>query len=96
MQQLASYLSGTWQTGRGHARTIHHAISGEALWEVTSEGLDMAQARRFAIERGGKALEAMTFIERSAMLKAVARYLLEQKAALYTISAETGATRADS
>lgn len=56
----------------------------------------MAQARRFAIERGGKALEAMTFIERSAMLKAVARYLLEQKAALYTISAETGATRADS
>ena len=41
MQQLASYLSGAWQTGRGHARTIHHAISGEALWEVTSAGLDM-------------------------------------------------------
>ena len=56
MQQLASYLSGAWQTGRGNARTIHHAISGEALWEVTSAGLDMAQARRFAIERGGKAL----------------------------------------
>jgi hypothetical protein len=28
MQQLASYLSGAWQTGRGRARTIHHAISG--------------------------------------------------------------------
>ncbi|MCV5761931.1 hypothetical protein OFN40_32730, partial [Escherichia coli] len=54
MQQLASYLSGAWQTGRGRARTIHHAITGAALWEVTSEGLDMAQARRFAIERGGK------------------------------------------
>ncbi|WP_373682073.1 MULTISPECIES: hypothetical protein, partial [Klebsiella] len=23
MQQLASYLSGAWQTGRGRARTIH-------------------------------------------------------------------------
>jgi oxepin-CoA hydrolase/3-oxo-5,6-dehydrosuberyl-CoA semialdehyde dehydrogenase len=46
---------------------------------VTSEGLDMAQARRFAIERGGKALQAMTFIERSAMLKAVAKHLLEQR-----------------
>ncbi|WP_440136995.1 hypothetical protein, partial [Klebsiella pneumoniae] len=23
-------------------RTIHHAITGAALWEVTSEGLDMA------------------------------------------------------
>ena len=92
MQQLASYLSGTWQTGRGHARTIHHAISGDALWEVTSAGLDMAQARRFAIERGGKALQAMTFIERSAMLKAVAKHLLELKADFYAISAETGAT----
>ena len=28
MQQLASYLSGAWQTGRGRARTIHHAITG--------------------------------------------------------------------
>ncbi|HBX3656680.1 TPA: phenylacetic acid degradation bifunctional protein PaaZ, partial [Klebsiella pneumoniae subsp. pneumoniae] len=93
MQQLASYLSGAWQTGRGRARTIHHAITGAALWEVTSEGLDMAQARRFAIERGGKALQAMTFIERSAMLKAVAKHLLEQKDQFYAISAQTGATR---
>ncbi len=31
MQQLASYLSGAWQTGRGRARTIHHAITGAAL-----------------------------------------------------------------
>lgn len=96
MQQLASYLSGAWQTGRGRARTIHHAITGAALWEVTSEGLDMAQARRFAIERGGKALQAMTFIERSAMLKAVAKRLLEKKDEFYAISAQTGATRADS
>ena len=96
MQQLASYLSGAWQTGRGRARTIHHAITGAALWEVTSEGLDLAQARRFAIERGGKALQAMTFIERSAMLKAVAKRLLEQKDEFYAISAQTGATRADS
>ncbi len=52
MQQLASFLSGTWQSGRGRSRLIHHAISGEALWEVTSEGLDMAAARQFAIEKG--------------------------------------------
>ena len=96
MQQLASYLSGVWQSGRGRARPIRHAISGETLWEVTSEGLDMAQARRFAIDRGAKALQAMTFIERSAMLKAVAKHLLEQKDEFYAISAQTGATRADS
>ena len=60
MQQLASFLSGTWQSGRGRSRLIHHAISGEALWEVTSEGLDMAAARQFAIEKGAPALRAMT------------------------------------
>ncbi|HBZ74742.1 MAG TPA: phenylacetic acid degradation bifunctional protein PaaZ, partial [Leclercia adecarboxylata] len=67
MQQLASFLSGTWQSGRGRERTIQHAISGEALWQVTSEGLDMAAARRYAIEKGGESLHAMTFIERAAM-----------------------------
>ncbi|MFJ3456579.1 phenylacetic acid degradation bifunctional protein PaaZ [Scandinavium goeteborgense] len=96
MQQLTSFLSGSWQSGRGRARTIHHAITGESLWEVTSEGLDLAQARRYAIENGGEALGKMTFVERAAMLKAVAKHLLEQKDAFYALSAQTGATRADS
>jgi oxepin-CoA hydrolase/3-oxo-5,6-dehydrosuberyl-CoA semialdehyde dehydrogenase len=63
---------------------------------VTSEGLDLAQARRYAIEKGGEALSKMTFVERAAMLKAVAKHLLEQKDAFYALSAQTGATRADS
>lgn len=96
MQQLASFLSGAWQYGRGHARKIHHAISGEALWEVSSDGLDMAAARRYAIEQGGAALHRMTFVERAAMLKAVAKHLLAHKESFYTLSAQTGATRADS
>ncbi|HGU8798258.1 TPA: phenylacetic acid degradation bifunctional protein PaaZ [Escherichia coli] len=96
MQQLASFLSGTWQSGRGRSRLTHHAISGEALWEVTSEGLDMAAARLFAIEKGAPALRAMTFIERAAMLKAVAKHLLSEKERFYALSAQTGATRADS
>ncbi len=96
MQQLASFLSGTWQSGRGRSCLIHHAISGEALWEVTSEGLDMAAARQFAIEKGAPALRAMTFIERAAMLKAVAKHLLSEKERFYALSTQTGATRADS
>ncbi|HID4590595.1 TPA: phenylacetic acid degradation bifunctional protein PaaZ, partial [Enterobacter cloacae] len=96
MQQLASFLSGVWQSGRGRERTIHHAISGEALWSVTSEGLDMAAARRYAITHGGEALHAMTFIERAAMLKAVAKHLLSLKETFYALSAQTGATKGDS
>jgi oxepin-CoA hydrolase/3-oxo-5,6-dehydrosuberyl-CoA semialdehyde dehydrogenase len=38
----------------------------------------------------------MTFIERAAMLKALAKHLLGKKEALYAISYQTGATRADS
>lgn len=48
---------------------------------MTSEGLDMAAARLFAIEKGAPALRAMTFIERAAMLKAVAKHLLSEKSA---------------
>lgn len=96
MQQLTSFLSGSWQSGRGRVRTLQHAITGETLFEVTSEGLDMADARRYAIEHGGAALGKMTFVERAAMLKAVARHLLEQKEHFYALSAQTGATRADS
>lgn len=96
MQQLTSFLSGSWQSGRGGERSIHHAITGDALYSVTSVGLDMAQAKRYAIEHGGTALGKMTFIERAAMLKAVAKHLLEQKETFYTLSAQTGATRADS
>jgi oxepin-CoA hydrolase/3-oxo-5,6-dehydrosuberyl-CoA semialdehyde dehydrogenase len=96
MQQLASFLSGAWQSGRGRERSIHHAITGEPLWQVTSEGLDMAAARCYAIEKGGGSLHGMTFIERAAMIKAVAKHLLSQKELFYTLSAETGATKADS
>ncbi|NIF47229.1 phenylacetic acid degradation bifunctional protein PaaZ [Enterobacter sp. Ap-1006] len=96
MQQLTSYLSGTWFSGQGKERTIFHAVSGEPLWQVTSEGADMAAAKRFAIAQGGKALQAMTFIQRAAMLKAVAKHLLAQKEAFYQVSYQTGATRADS
>jgi oxepin-CoA hydrolase/3-oxo-5,6-dehydrosuberyl-CoA semialdehyde dehydrogenase len=96
MQQLTSYLAGGWAMGHGKERTINHAINGEVLYQVTSEGLDMAKARRYAIDHGGKALSAMTFVERAAMLKAVAKHLLANKEAFYEISWQTGATRADS
>ncbi len=46
---------------------------------MTSEGLDMAAARQFAIEKGAPALRAMTFIERAAMQAAVAKHLLSEK-----------------
>jgi len=45
---------------------------------------------------GGPALRRLTFHQRAAMLKAVAKHLLERKESFYALSAATGATRADS
>ncbi|PIJ42012.1 phenylacetic acid degradation bifunctional protein PaaZ [Tatumella sp. OPLPL6] len=96
MQKLSSFVCNQWQTGQGEGRVIRHAISDEALWEVSSEGIDFAAACHYAKTVGAPALQAMTFIERAALLKAVAKHLLAEKAAFYEISQQTGATRADS
>ncbi|WP_244584464.1 phenylacetic acid degradation bifunctional protein PaaZ, partial [Escherichia coli] len=82
--------------GSDFRRWVWITIAPFVTWEVTSEGLDMAAARLFAIEKGAPALRAMTFIERAAMLKAVAKHLLSEKERFYALSAQTGATRADS
>lgn len=96
MQKLSSFVCNQWQTGQGEGRVIRHAISDEALWQVSSEGIDFAAACHYAKTVGAPALQAMTFIERAALLKAVAKHLLAEKAAFYEISQQTGATRADS
>ena len=36
MQQLHSYLSGAWVYGQGKAREIHHAVTGQPLYQVCS------------------------------------------------------------
>ncbi|MDE1487608.1 phenylacetic acid degradation bifunctional protein PaaZ [Xenorhabdus bovienii] len=95
MQQLTSYICGAWVYGQGNARTLHHAVSGEALYQVCSDGLPLADSLGYAREKGGKSLSAMTFQQRAQMMKAVAKHLLANKETLYAISAETGATRAD-
>ncbi|MFC0227324.1 phenylacetic acid degradation bifunctional protein PaaZ [Serratia aquatilis] len=96
MQQLNSYLSGRWVYGQGESREIYHAASGEPLFQVCSEGLPLADSLDYARKLGGKALAGMTFQQRAQMMKAVAKYLLVHKEALYQISYQTGATRNDS
>ncbi|MFV0549640.1 MAG: phenylacetic acid degradation bifunctional protein PaaZ [Limnobaculum xujianqingii] len=95
MQQLTSYISGRWIYGEGRPRLIHHAISGEALYQVCSDGLPLAESLEYARRNGGKALSAMTFQQRAQMMKALAKHLLAHKESLYESAYQTGATRAD-
>lgn len=96
MQQLTSYLSGRWVYGEGRPREIYHAVSGEALYQVCTDGLPLAESLTYARNHGGAVLAAMTFQQRAQMMKALAKHLLAHKESLYEISFQTGATRADS
>ena len=95
MEKLQSYVSGEWQAGAGAGRPVRHAVTGETLYEVTSEGLDMAAMLTYA-RQGGKELAAMSFHQRALMLKNLASHLAAKKEDFYGLSTATGATRKDS
>jgi oxepin-CoA hydrolase/3-oxo-5,6-dehydrosuberyl-CoA semialdehyde dehydrogenase len=72
------------------------ASTGETVAEAGSAGIDFAAALTHARTRGGEALRALSFHERAALLKALAKRLTEHKDEFYALSARTGATQADS
>lgn len=94
--KLSSYIAGEWREGESRGVETFDAVSGETVCYVSSDGIDFAQALRYGREVGGAALRAMTFHERAAALKAMAKQLMADKEDFYALSAKTGATRADS
>ncbi len=96
MSKLEHYVQGRWQSGAGAGQPLLSAVNGAAVASITSDGLDFAGVLEYARDVGGKALRQYTFHERALMLKAVAKHLNDNKAALYKLSTETGATRKDS
>ena len=94
MQQLESYLNGSWHPGSG--TPLHDPTTGETVAECGSEGLDLAAAVRHGREVGGPALRAMTFPERAAMLKALAGAIHEIRDELLDLARINGGnTRGD-
>jgi oxepin-CoA hydrolase/3-oxo-5,6-dehydrosuberyl-CoA semialdehyde dehydrogenase len=93
--KLKNYVRGEWVEGTGKAADLVHAVTGEKIGEASTGGIDFGAVADYARTVGGPKLRAMTFHERAAMLKAMAKHLLEHKEALYRVSAMTGATKAD-
>ena len=94
--QLQSYIGGAWHSGRDAGVAMRDATTGEIVAEASSAGIDFAAALRHARQIGGPALRALTFHERAALLKALAKRLTECKEEFYALSYRTGATRSDS
>ena len=93
---LQNYAEGRWVAGSGGLAELRSAIDGEIVALTSSQGLDFGAMARFAREQGGPALRALTFHQRAGMLKALAEALTARMDELYALSANTGATKADS
>ncbi|MEO4000219.1 phenylacetic acid degradation bifunctional protein PaaZ [Mesorhizobium sp. CAU 1732] len=93
---LQSFAAGRWVAPQGNISTLKSAVTGRAVAEIGSGGLDFATMAEHARSTGGPALRALTFHQRAALLKALAQYLNERRDPLYELSYDTGATRSDS
>jgi oxepin-CoA hydrolase/3-oxo-5,6-dehydrosuberyl-CoA semialdehyde dehydrogenase len=91
---LQSYIAGRWQGARA-GQPLASAVDGRVVATTHEDALDFGSAVAHAREVGIKSLLALDFQQRAAILKALARFLLERKESLYTVSAHTGATRTD-
>src|SRR5688500_6556752 len=96
MPKLENYISGKWITGDGEGDALYNAVNGDEIARATTKGLDFAAMLDYGRKVGNPALRKLTFHERGRMLRALALYLSERKEKFYTVSFQTGATRADS
>lgn len=95
MITLKSYACGEWREGAGTPRVVRHAVTGEPLARVSSEGLDFRAMLEYGRTKGGPALRRMTFPERAAILKKMAGVLNEHLDELHSVATSYGATRKD-
>jgi oxepin-CoA hydrolase / 3-oxo-5,6-dehydrosuberyl-CoA semialdehyde dehydrogenase len=94
--KLQSYICGNWLSGVDAGIATRDATTGDLIAHVSSSGLDFGAILRHAREVGGPKLRALTFHERAALLRTLAKRLTDLKAEFYALSHRTGATKSDS
>jgi oxepin-CoA hydrolase/3-oxo-5,6-dehydrosuberyl-CoA semialdehyde dehydrogenase len=94
--QLQSYVANRWVSSNGSQVPLRDATTGEVIAHASSEPVDCRALLEHARAVGGPALRGLTFNERAALLKALAKQLTEDKEKFYQLSFATGATRNDS
>ena len=94
VKKLSSLVYGQNFIAQHEFRTVHHAITGAAIYQVSSQGIDTKAIVEFAKSKGST-IANLTFHERANALKQVAQYLLERKENYYELAKATGCTRKD-
>ncbi len=96
MNKLGNYITGKWVNGDGDGQLLYDAVTGNEIFSATTKGLDFSGILEYGRKVGNPALRKMTFHERGRMLRALALHLRNHLEKFYTISYQTGATKADS
>jgi oxepin-CoA hydrolase/3-oxo-5,6-dehydrosuberyl-CoA semialdehyde dehydrogenase len=91
---LQSHIAGRW-LGAKPAQLLRSAVNGKPVASTHAESIDFGEALHHARTVGLPNLLKLDFQQRAAILKALAKYLNDNKEALYAVSAHTGATRQD-
>ena len=94
IKSLASLVYGQEYTAQAGLRTVYHAITGEAVYQVGSQGIDTQAVVNYAKQKGST-IATWTFHQRANALQQVAQYLLEGKEEFYQLAKSTGCTRKD-
>lgn len=94
--QLDSYLEGSWQSGDGSARALINPATEQEIASIRSITASLAGAVRWGRELGGANLRKLSFVERGALLKKMAKVLHEAREELIDLAVQNGGnTRKD-
>jgi oxepin-CoA hydrolase/3-oxo-5,6-dehydrosuberyl-CoA semialdehyde dehydrogenase len=94
--QLQSFAAGKWQAGTRNVVALRDATTGAVVANSSADGLDYRAMLDHARGVGGPNLRKLTFHERAALLKSLAKALGDHKDEFYALSYSTGATKSDS
>jgi len=92
---LESFIQERWMRGESGGELLRDATNGEVVAQLAAPRIDFAGALEHARSVGGPALRALSFHERAAILKSLAKALSANKEELYELSYRTGATQHD-
>jgi oxepin-CoA hydrolase/3-oxo-5,6-dehydrosuberyl-CoA semialdehyde dehydrogenase len=92
---LRSYTHDAWQDGDGPVKPLLDSATGETVALLPATGPDPAAMLAHARLVGGPALRALTFTQRAAILKSLAKHLSGHLTEFAELSTRTGATRRD-
>lgn len=94
LKTLSSLVYGQHYVAQGEFRTVYHAVTGEPIYQVSSQGINTQAIVEYA-KKHGAIIATWTFHQRAHALKQVAQYLLERKEDFYQLAKATGCTRKD-